>query len=200
MCSGEFNGAIEIFLDKENGLVLRVYQDNDPESPREGDNFGKMVLWHRAYDLGDKHDFKTSGEFLEFTDDNKITVMLPVFAYEHTGMCLSVDDSEYPFNDRFDAGQIGFIYMPNETLEKEFNGDKEAALKHLKREVETYSAYCNNEVFSYTVSKAVYDENGEIDTEEEGEFVSGICGYYGEDHEKSGLFEAAEWTGDKEAV
>lgn len=32
---------------------LRIFQDEEPESPRKWDNFGHMVCWHRRYELGD---------------------------------------------------------------------------------------------------------------------------------------------------
>jgi hypothetical protein len=43
---------------------LSIVQDMDPQGPREWDNMGKMVCWHRRHDLGDKHDFKTPEDFL----------------------------------------------------------------------------------------------------------------------------------------
>ena len=33
--------------------VIKVEQDDMTESPREWDNLGTMVCWHRNYDLGD---------------------------------------------------------------------------------------------------------------------------------------------------
>ena len=47
-----------------NGTVLRVYPDENVfESPREWDNFGTMICFHKKYNLGDKHDFKTPEDF-----------------------------------------------------------------------------------------------------------------------------------------
>lgn len=44
-------------------LILR--DDTDVENPRESDTcFGKMVCFHRRYNLGDKHDYSDPGEFL----------------------------------------------------------------------------------------------------------------------------------------
>lgn len=39
--------------------------DNCPMSPREYDNLGTMVCWHRRYDLGDKHDFEGHEDFIK---------------------------------------------------------------------------------------------------------------------------------------
>ena len=35
--------------------VLVIQPDDDPFNPREDDNFGKMVCFHRRYHLGDHH-------------------------------------------------------------------------------------------------------------------------------------------------
>lgn len=44
-------------------LILR--DDTDVESPRESDDcFGKMICFHRRYNLGDKHDYSEPEEFL----------------------------------------------------------------------------------------------------------------------------------------
>ena len=46
--------------------TLRVETDSMPPDPRKDyDNFGKMICWHRNYNLGDEHDFKDGTEFLE---------------------------------------------------------------------------------------------------------------------------------------
>jgi len=44
---------------------LEIVLDCDVESPREhNDNFGKMVCWHRRYNLGDRHNYSDKDDFL----------------------------------------------------------------------------------------------------------------------------------------
>lgn len=46
--------------------LLQVMYDDEPLNPRtDYDNFGKMVCWHSRYNLGDKHDFEDTNEFLK---------------------------------------------------------------------------------------------------------------------------------------
>ena len=45
------------------GLTVRIQQDEDYESPREWGTHGKMICWHRKYNLGDDHDYKTPQDF-----------------------------------------------------------------------------------------------------------------------------------------
>ena len=35
--------------------VLVIQQDDSPSNPREDDNFGKMICFHRRYNLGNHH-------------------------------------------------------------------------------------------------------------------------------------------------
>ena len=48
--------------------TLLIVEDDDPINPREDyENFGKMVCWHRHYNLGDKHNYEEPRVFLSKT-------------------------------------------------------------------------------------------------------------------------------------
>lgn len=45
-----------------------ILQDTDPENPRDPyyqENLGKMVCWHKRYNLGDKHTFDDPIDFAQ---------------------------------------------------------------------------------------------------------------------------------------
>lgn len=44
--------------------TLVVYYDDSPSSPREFDNLGTMVCFHRRYNLGDEHEYRSPEHFL----------------------------------------------------------------------------------------------------------------------------------------
>ncbi len=46
------NHDVEHF--NHNGYIIRIQPDPEPESPRDWDNVGTMVCWHRRYSLGDE--------------------------------------------------------------------------------------------------------------------------------------------------
>jgi hypothetical protein len=46
------------------GYNIYIEQDESPESPREWDNAGIMVCWHRNYNLGDQQPKQTPQEWL----------------------------------------------------------------------------------------------------------------------------------------
>ncbi|SHF15500.1 hypothetical protein SAMN02745133_01946 [Desulforamulus putei DSM 12395] len=49
---------------KDEKAILTIFHDEDAENPREWDNLGTMVCWHRRYNLGDQHRFADKDEFL----------------------------------------------------------------------------------------------------------------------------------------
>jgi len=49
---------------KNKNYTLKIVHDDDAQSPREWDNLGKMMCWHRRYNFGDKNDFSNQHDFL----------------------------------------------------------------------------------------------------------------------------------------
>src|ERR1039457_3716938 len=65
-CEPSDCNQVAISTSGKRAVVGYLCQDNyDPLNPRkEYDNVGTMVCWHRNYDLGDKHNYADSEEFL----------------------------------------------------------------------------------------------------------------------------------------
>lgn len=62
--------AIETF--EVGNLTVQIHQDQDPESPREWDNLGTMVCWHRRYNLGDVQRTDDPDQFfLELAEEHR---------------------------------------------------------------------------------------------------------------------------------
>lgn len=140
---------------KHGPLKIRISQDDDAPSPREGDNCGVMVCWHCRYDLGDKHEFKTPDDFKAWMVENDglpgLFVILPVYLLDHSGLYLRTSSFSDVDPGRWDSGQVGWIYMPPERAKKEFQDDKEKILSCLQSEVETYGQYLQGEVFCWEI-------------------------------------------------
>lgn len=175
---------------RDKDLRLIVEQDECPESPREEDNLGTMVCWHR-YDLGDKHDFKTPEDFQEYLKEIKgECVILPIYMYDHSGIGLSTNNSQYPYNCPWEAGQVGWIYCTKEKIKKEFGKVTTAtidkAVEILQGEVETYHQFVSGDVYSFSLDKiSKCKECGQ-------EVVENICsygGFYGHNFDKNGMSE-----------
>lgn len=143
------------------GYLIKIYPDDDPQSPRDWDNLGTMVCWHLRRRLGDEQPKETPLEWrlnlasqfdggIEDRVDrmrsedrqnavdavlDRHVVMLPLFVYEHGGITMSTGR----FSDPWDSGQVGWIYVTKETIRKEMcrsqplkKGQINPALKPIK--------------------------------------------------------------------
>lgn len=113
---------------------------------------------------------------------DKHVVILPLYLYDHGGITMSVGD----FGDIFDSGQVGYIYITREKILKEYGGKivtkalRERITKYLKGDVETYDMYLTGAVYGFQV----FDEDG--DDEES------CWGFFGYDHNKSGIMDEVQ--------
>lgn len=176
------------------GFEIRIYPDIDPESPREWDNMGKMVCWHRRYNLGDEqpkydpldymvdvlnHEQQLANDYENIPEDkiekmfNKIAISLPLYLYDHSGITMNTTGFSCPW----DSGQVGFIYVLKKDVLKEWNKKKmskqlyEKAVKVLKQEVETYDQYLRGDVYGFQIIEPYTDNN-----------LDSCWGFYGLDY------------------
>ncbi len=106
------DATILVFKEKKGDKKIKIYNDIYAENPRTWmDHLGIMVCFHKNYDLGDKHDLK-SESFSGWDNlkqhlikEHKATIIMPLFLYDHSGITISCSNS-YPYNDRWDAGQV----------------------------------------------------------------------------------------------
>lgn len=201
--------------------TLEVEQDDIAESPRDWDNLCTMICWHRRYDLGDKHDFDGIEDFFQslceevlgkgydetddlywqdmfkMLDESNLILIKPINMYDHSGITVSTSNG-YPYNDRWDASCVGFIYVTKERVFKECGGIteenwKERADKYLEGEMETYDQYCRGEVYGFRLIKTVVKQEtcphcGEVIREYEVETEEDSCwGFYGDCLEDNGM-------------
>ena len=149
-----------------DNISVEIFYDQFADNPREWDNSTKFVMFHNRYKLPnetdiDHNDYSSWSEMQEALH-KEYKHGWAVFMYDHSGLAFSIN----AFNCKWDSGQVGFI-VSNE-------GTPEEAYKWATSELETYSQWINGEVFGVSVFE---------DTE-----MLDVCGgYYGYDHETSGL-------------
>ena len=126
-----------------------LVRDDEPINPREDDNIGKMICFHKRYHLGDKHSFRhddyNSWDEMEAGVLRELGpgVVLPLYLYDHSGQSISTT----PFGCPWDSGQVGFIYASKADILREYGGKiltkkkKEQAISLLIGEVNTYDTY-----------------------------------------------------------
>ncbi len=142
--------VIETYTDP-TGFAIEIHQDDSGDcDPREFDNLGTLVCWHRRCGLGHRN-ITSPGELAGIMPKNAIK--LPVYLYEHSGMTISLE----PFDDPWDSGQVGWIFASRETVRKEYSCTeitpeiREKVLSVFAAEIKTYDAYLRGEVFGYVV-------------------------------------------------
>lgn len=104
---------------------------------------------------------------------NRVSLIMPVYKYEHSGIALSLS----AFSDPFDSGTLGYAFVTNAKIRQEFCGGHhttarfgEASVCHwvpgtgiinkarrakaeacIRSSLRTYEAFLNGEVFGYEV-------------------------------------------------
>jgi hypothetical protein len=172
------------FTGEQRMNTVKIERDTGPQNPRDWDNMGVMVAFHGRYVLGDSdHGYKSSdySGWVEMekaiAKDNPGCIILPLFLYDHSGITIATTS----FNDRWDSGQVGFIFASLAKI-RECYGVKrvtakvrERALASLRSEVGTYDDYLTGDVYGYILE----DEDGN-----EGD---SCWGFYGSDPFKNGI-------------
>jgi len=167
-----------------NGKTVSIYHDDDPGSPREDDNLGHMVCWHRRLRLGDEQIHPSEfgedlGEVRELLKEiRKAYLILPIYIYEHGQVTITAKLSVYAtYPDKeWDAGQVGFIYVTREKVAAEYgmaiSAEEEDKIREvLEGEVETYDQYLTGDVWRFVIE------------DEDGEDIGASCwGFYGLDY------------------
>jgi len=140
-------------------LVGQLIQDDHCQcDPRDQDNIGTMVCFHRNYQLGDAGGtrrkmraglpiFPNADSFRDFMEETK-PIVLPLYLYDHSGITMSTR----PFGCRWDSGQIGWIYCSIEKAKQEFPAHpslNDVVEKALHAEVEIYDQHLRGNCYGY---------------------------------------------------
>ena len=165
---------------------LEIFDDLNPCSPREFDNLGTMVCFHRRYNLGDETELKSSDfsswEELEsyLYKEEDVLIAIPVFMYDHSGLWINTTGFSCPW----DSGQVGYIYISKEKVRSEYNCKriskklKEMIREMLCSEVDLYNDYLSGNVYGFTLTD-----------KENAEEIDSSCGFYGTDYIENGIFD-----------
>ena len=183
-------------IDLNDGNVLKIYQDEYAENPRNWDNLGTMVCFHRRYSLGDEHDYSDPDEFKEWWEEHGDGgIRLPLYLYDHSGITIRTT----PFSCPWDSGQVGYIYVTVDRIREEYreqvidmtkSEDILIILNHgitedtyekvrtvLEGEVKTYDQYLTGDIYFYVLENS------------KGEIIDSCGGFYGHDPKSNGMLD-----------
>ena len=163
----------------------------------------------KTYDTGDIEDLRSGGWYVEddiiedlgFEDCKRLlkdkVFYLPLYLYDHSGITMSTGS----FCDSWDSGQVGFIYVTKEDIEKEYGAfnkkNLETAMSVLRGEVDIYNQYIHGDVYWYRLEKFL---GGTVAGEEVSpqealyadifwEEIDSCGGFYGSDVTENGMTE-----------
>lgn len=156
--------------------TIEILQDSDPENPRKWcEHLGTMICFHRHYDLGDKHRYR-SDEFTGWEHMRRCFerdhLLLPLYLYDHSGITMSTN----PFHCPWDSGQVGFIVVSKEKVREEYGVKiisakvRDRALAALRSEVAVYDHYLTGDVYGFRI------------LDKDGDEVDSCWGFYGIEH------------------
>ena len=135
-----------ILKEEYRGILIRVEFDEYPVDPMDNDNLSTIVDRCSKYKIGD-----SSYECRENLTDSDI--VFPLYMMDHGDISISTE----PFGCRWDSGKIGYVYITEEDIKKEFNidtvtlKDRENAINILKNEVKHYDRYLRGECYQWVI-------------------------------------------------
>ena len=184
--------AIKTFI--HAGYRVTIQQDTDAQSPEDwGNDDLFLVASHRQFDVRRKGFDCDADTPKEHKADYHV---LPLIAYIHSGVALSLGSDSYPFNDAWDAGQVGWVLV-----------QKRAGFRNIRKAAQSlvaeWNQYLSGDVYGYIVSAV---ESGDDDTDidemyeselaelEELEHVDSCWGFYGLEYCEAEAKRAAEYA------
>lgn len=117
---------------------------------------------------------------------------LPLWLYDHSGITMSCGTCAYPYSDRWDSGQVGFIIVLKDRivsarcLDPNDDGWREMAIEEMTAEVRTYDEYLTGDVYWFQVHKFVDDGSEDGDWDE----IDSYGGFYGYDLVENGMLDS----------
>lgn len=163
------------------GYEIEIQQDSDAQNPyKDWDQLSDVNFWLRNYNLDSTGKgqlrFDNPQEVEEAYKDGRIVYYAPVYAYIHSGITVSLGRG-YPYNDGWDSGLAGMVYVTKEKAKAEFPKLANRTLwlaceKVAKSEVEVFDQYLTGDVWGYWVWEKGQDK-----------FAGESCyGFYGYDY------------------
>ena len=190
---------------QKDDRILEIEQDMNPMNPREWDNLGVMVCFHKRYNLGDDTLLR-SGMFdgwdqLEeyLYNINKAEIVYPLHLMDHSGLTMKIGEFGGLYG-YWDSGQVGFIYTTKEKIRQWFGKQRistktrKLAEKALIGEINTYNIYLRGDIHHVTLYKVIKCDLGY----EHLEILDSSCGFIGLDldyiAETFGITDIDSWT------
>jgi len=180
--------------DLPSNRKLEIHTDETPENPRDYDNNGIMICFHKRYNLGDEHNYK-SCDFssleeieMQIRKDYDVATLLCLYLMDHSGLSITTDHNKFAICDpmHWDWGQVGFIFTTREHL-KEMghpdNVDIDEVEMWLLDEVKIYNQYLSGDTYGFQIKKLCEHCGNKTNT------IESCWGFYGSDIFENGIID-----------
>lgn len=126
--------------DRDPVLRIRAYESAD--------------IWGALPDIGGCKIYSNLSDYIIHPSEEKYTPdmvkkhkeeidIIPIYAYIHSGICLSLDGGSYPFNDKWDAGVAGFAVFAK--------ANKDSAKQALQKYIDAYNEVASTGLYSVCI-------------------------------------------------
>ena len=152
---------------KYKGFEIEVSRDDYPESPREWDNLGTIICFHKRYTLGDttkqisdsigyaldQSQFGNWSEMYSYLQGKDARIIIPIYMYDHSGITINTTGYSCPW----DSGQVGYIFITARKIRREYSVKRitskllDQVRKLLLSEVTIYDSYLRGDVYGYDI-------------------------------------------------
>jgi len=132
--------------------ILKITQDPNPPNPRYWNPIGTIIYNHPKYILGDyqidKENYSSwqdvlEKEILDVSENPASIIYLPIYLLDHSSISISTSD----FNNPWDSGQVGYIYMERTPLHQD---KSDIQLKQiLKSEISDFNKYLQGDCYGF---------------------------------------------------
>ena len=149
---------VETIYKDEHGQFFKFFYDDSTDSPRNDTNVATILTWERDYDSPDEN----NNTFEEFAEKHGVDVskkwdldsvmdamreegyyVVPVYALHHSVSHYSTHD----FHDPWDSGVVGVAFCKKQ---EGLPDDDDYLRRIIDREVKTYDAWVNGEIYGVT--------------------------------------------------
>lgn len=125
------------FEDRDHVLHIQAYESAD--------------IWGALPDIGGCKIYSNLSYYIIHPSEEKYTPdmikkhkeeigFIPIYAYIHSGICLSLDRGSYPFNDKWDAGVAGFAVFAK--------ANKDSSKQALQKYIDAYNDVVGTGLYS----------------------------------------------------
>lgn len=136
-----------------HGKVIHIYPDTYPISPNDWEDDSLfLITTNNRYFSNQRKGFTL--DKARDGDYKRDYHCLPLYAYIHSGIALSLGNGSYPFTCPWDSGQIGFVLVKKRYG---FRNIRKAA----ESLVQEWNQYLNGDVWGFRIFEE--GENGDLE-------------------------------------